>query len=532
MSVLMATSSRLFKPFPKENSTILIGNSNCGKTSYLRTLFEHTSYYFEVPISKIVIINYNDCVTFEPLIQFNEEQQQQQQQQELQGSNEDEGESLYSDPPIIETYLPGQINLNRLPKHAIVIFEDLQSINSSVLETVNMLNHHLHLAHVFIVTQGLQSTNTFSLIQFIHSIVFFLCNKSVTKFFRYLVSTIYKSPEVQSYLYSIINYCDDRDLTVHLLLNKSYHSPYHQLLIHVLKYHSHGYSVAFPFVKDSSHYQDVNSSAIKMSLKSDNSEDGSNGRRPRRPLTPPPDDLPSQAFVILDANRVKTVFAPSLSSSSASAASDSQASAGDDNDSSAAARKRKRKKKKQKNELNCIQHSTEWTQLMTDLTQWIESSIKVNQQLHAKRLVEALMTTPNLCVDAQFKKVKVDFQSNDEAVSILDFILLSIRRRGPSEKYNPIYAKCSVVAKAMIEAGTASEIYFINENILHPPTSKRFKRNLQQHQHQQQRQKIFLNSPHSFIHPPPPPPLPHHSSYMPSYYPPYWPPPPPAPHHG
>lgn len=475
----MTPSSRLFQPFPKENSTILVGNSRCGKSSYLKELFEHAKVYFEVPISKVFVINYNDCVKFEPLAGGQPTQTQEEDEEE-------EENHQYQYPPPLETFSPGQINLNQLPKNAIVIFEDVQSMDTSMLETINMLNHHLHLAHVFIVTQGLLSTTQFQLIQFVHSIIFFLCNKSVTKLFRYLISTTYKSADMVQYLQSIVNYCDDRDLPVHLLLNKSYQAPYHHLLIHVLKYHSHGYAVAFPFLNETSKYQDLCSKAKKMSL-SDDSE---------RPLTPPPKDLPKNAFIILDAQRVQSVFAD-------------ESSDGEEEEKENGQRKRSKKET-----LTCTS-MTEWNELREELNQWIDMSVNPKQHFKAKRMVEAIMNTPSLCVDAKVKKVKVEHQSNQEAISILDFIELSIRRKGPSEKYNPLYAKCLPIAQAMITAGSISKMAFVNEYVLNPPSFKKVK---QQQKEQRQRSYTHLS------------PLPHSIYPSPSYYPPpYWPPPV---HHG
>jgi len=60
-------NTSLFLPFPSEHSTLLIGNSGVGKSSYLRYFLEHPKHYFSHPIARIVVINYNDMVQFQPL---------------------------------------------------------------------------------------------------------------------------------------------------------------------------------------------------------------------------------------------------------------------------------------------------------------------------------------------------------------------------------------------------------------------------------------------------------------------------------
>jgi hypothetical protein len=495
---LNKTTSKLFNPFPVESSTLIVGNSGCGKSTYLKTIFEHTDLYFPVPISNIVIINYNKNVSFDLPASSEAEAEAEAEAETVEEDDEDMVEEEEEDeegrprqrlrprhrrPPPIKSYAPGEFNFDHLTPSTVILFDDVQSLDTVLMDTVNMLCHHKHLAHTFICCQGLLSTTQFKLISYVHNIIFFTGSKSVTKLFRYLISTIFLSAEVKQYLMSILSYCDERDLVVHLLLNKAYNAPYHQVLCHVLKYYSHGYCVAFPFQGRLSSYQDVAEKSVqKMSL------------TPDRSLTPPPSDLPPNAFVILDAHRVQSVFE----------ASDHEDDDNDDDDD----------EDEDSRDRRCNTSSEEWTQLVHELHEWVENALKLSQRLPAKRILDALLATPTLCIDATLKRVKVEDQPNQDAVSILDFIMLASRRKGPSEHYNPLYAKCKPIADEMIRKGLASNMYFLNEYILAPPSSGGSRRGAK-------RQKPpKLNVAPSVLYGAPPGPYPY----------PYWPPHPPHPY--
>jgi hypothetical protein len=600
--------SQFFQPFPVQTTTIIVANSNSGKSFYVRHMLKNQEYYFEPVIKRVIIVNYNREVHFEPFqlpneietysdrnavnIESIEKKEEGSIEDELEHSggendhqekeyvekDENQGETTTTTTttmqhaktklinnynnnnfkkrplPIILEYEPGEFNLDTLQPNDVLVFEDLQTISQSVLDSINLLCHHKKLAHIFIITQGLLKRPNFPLVHLVYQVILFTASQSCTQLFHYLIARFFFNIDTQNYLREIASCCETNDWIVHLSLNKPQHSPFHLCLAQVHELKTNGYCIVFPFLHKLSAYEELskqnNIKAMKLSDISDeenvdnassnnndndndndnstivtndesqpseddfSSDDGEsdselshvgNNRRRRqqqqqqqhkksRPL--PPVNLPPNSFVIVAGDRIKSILH-------------------DDNNDENEDIKEEKKKDSKKNTSDCITTNNEedWERFVSDLNAMVTRSVKSAKLFEAQRLLDAVLATKSLCIDKTTKRVKLHEQFPSEAIAILDFILLSVRKRGPAEKYNDNYRKCYAIAKELLCVGNATEQYFKNEYVLMKPlrkkkyydditkakSPKRSKRKLHEQLHQQ--------------HPSPHPPMPH------SYYP-------------
>ena len=188
-----------FLPFAHSSTTLLTGPSNIGKTTYVKRILENSHLFFEKPIKRVIVINYNPRVTFYTL--------------------EQQPDSPWPLPPV-EQYLNGEFQVDTLEEDDCIIFGDLQGIPDDLRTVVNLITHHVKLAHCFVVTHGLlNNTDHFALLQYVHRIVLFTQSKAVCRLARYINATFFTDPETKEYLKQIIGVAERHQQILHLELN-------------------------------------------------------------------------------------------------------------------------------------------------------------------------------------------------------------------------------------------------------------------------------------------------------------------------
>lgn len=188
-------------PFPPNSVNILCASTNAGKTTLALNVIRNQHLYFCRPLARIVVVLCNPIVDNRAFY--------------LDGVNEETREL------IVVVSLEDFDVESDLIAGTFLIFEDVQFLNKTILNCVNLHAHHSDLESVFIICQGLLGSHElFKLLSLAHRVVLFFSSSAATRLARYLVSSFFHDGEVKEYLKTIIAHAEKHKSVLLLDLNQ------------------------------------------------------------------------------------------------------------------------------------------------------------------------------------------------------------------------------------------------------------------------------------------------------------------------
>lgn len=415
--------AQLFCPFPNNTSTVLLGSSFVGKTFYLKYILEHYPLFFSGSIEKVIVLHCREFVQFPSL----------------------EGKENFLPP--VEEYLLSEFNFDNIQPNCIIIIEDLQNFTLQIKSLINLSVHHQNLLHLFIITHGLLNSSTFSLLSYVHRVVFFLRAKATVRAVKYILQTFFSDPETKTYLQNIISFCENRQEILHLEINTAAgrQQPSHIALSHLLELKDNHYCIAYPFLHKMSDYELETNSIEEIEL-----------AEPSK--VPSVEGLPSNAFIVLSQSQVQHIklnsgkdVNPEQSLNVTSKGPTEHISLQDSEGCSS---------------------EKDWENIYESTNQDLENFLPANKLFQAKILLKEILQNPNLCIssDGRLLRPKKEKQAQ---ISLIDFIKTCIRSSGPKETLGSgPYSTCRKIVSILLSNNTPKTI-FKNKLLFQPLKSKK-----------------------------------------------------------
>ena len=197
--------------FPPCSTNVLIGTSNCGKSSLLKTILKNYKNYFGGSRPSCAVIVY--CNNKTPrwggsgvgITSAGDKFLHPDDPDDTDDPRrEDEGGLL------LEEYDIEDFDLDFVRPHSVLIFEDVSVVHSVIKQSINVGAHHIPLQSVFLVTQNLTggSDKHFELSQICHRILFCLKTTSASNSCKQTISRFFSDPDTKKYLGAIQRFCE------------------------------------------------------------------------------------------------------------------------------------------------------------------------------------------------------------------------------------------------------------------------------------------------------------------------------------
>ena len=186
-----------FVPFLPNLVTVFPSLSSSGKSHLVKRIVQNSKSYFTVPPSKVIFVLCNPKV-----------------------EAFDESDFSNANLPVETIALQDFVPEECLQHNALLIFEDVQILCDKITNCINVYCHHLGLAGIFILVQGLLGrSKVFPLVTISHRIVLFLQSTAVSRLANYILQ-FYQDPELKVYIKTILAYAQRQEDIVLLEINK------------------------------------------------------------------------------------------------------------------------------------------------------------------------------------------------------------------------------------------------------------------------------------------------------------------------
>ena len=186
-----------FVPFLPNLVTVFPSLSSSGKSHLVKRIVQNSKSYFTVPPSKVVFVLCNPKV-------------------EAFDESDFANANLSVETIALQDFVPEEC----LQHNALLIFEDVQVLCDKITNCINVYCHHLGLAGIFILVQGLLGrSKVFPLVTISHRIVLFLQSTAVSRLANYILQ-FYQDPELKVYIKTILAYAQRQEDIVLLEINK------------------------------------------------------------------------------------------------------------------------------------------------------------------------------------------------------------------------------------------------------------------------------------------------------------------------
>ena len=393
-----------FLPFPHGSINLLVGHSNCGKSTYVGELLENSSLYFTQPFNRIVVVNCHSLVSPYTL-----------------------KDSTIS----IVHFLLSNFQVEDLEPGDILVFEDVQEITAIIKLTVTTIVHHLQLSGCFIICHSILGSRLFEILQFTHQIILFLTSSAVSRRAVYIIRAFFVDEETREYLKSIISTAENQEAILHLSLNPiaGNRTPNHLACSHLINLQKEkgGFCILYPSLQKMKNYKNV---AVVPSESIEEIDD--------QVLENLPEKLHLQSYIMIDSKNILEW------------------------------KKIKEDNILQKNSNNCANKSGEedWLFAVTELENDIEESLPANKIFKAKSLARELLKNSDFCLSLNGRTMSFASKPN-KSFSVLDYLMTAIRMAGPKEilKINDVnYKLYRIITKSLLAKDCP--VHFIKNKVL------------------------------------------------------------------
>lgn len=432
---ILTTKGPLFLPYPKETSTLLVSVSNGGKSYFLSKILQHADVFFEVPISKVYIINHNKNVAFYDLT-----------------ASVDTTREFKSNvaPPPVEEYLLGEFNIiNDAEPNSVVIFEDIQFVSHQLVDTINLACHHKHLAHVFIVAQSVLGGSIFKLLSLVHRVLLFTSSGGIARLANYITTSFSTGPETKKYLKEIINTPNHSPFSTLQIEINSHQSKYLAItnLLNLIDRHT-GFCIVYPKPGHGHLYKAVCQKLNGMSVEWDNQQFMASAQQQHSTeeecdkCSVPDDETKPTGYLIVHPSQLKSITAIATQQTPTPETTK-----------------------------DCLSKQQEAAQqVKVFLYNSIDSLLQKQRHLVAKGLVDELLTNPEFCISLDGKRIKLKHDEDAQAVSTIDFIATACRPNGPSEQPNIHHKEFVALTESLLDNG-APRTLIKNKLLLQPASA-------------------------------------------------------------
>lgn len=382
---------KLFRPFPRQTTTLVAGPSFLGKSTYVRRLVEHQHLFFQDPVIRLFVINCNDAVTFSSLEEPNDQSPQRRPLAELVQRTWD------------------NFDVGELEPGDVLVIDDLQRVTEKLREIVNAAIHHLGLGHCFVITHGVLGSRQYELLNLVHRIALFCSSTSIANLAGYILSTRILDPDLKSRLKEALG-AAQRSREVLILELSSLPEgiqPFHAASSHLLKLTDprSGYAIVYPHPSRVEMYQEDAENVEDAEMK--HPEDASRN-------LPNAGDFVSGSFLVLRPELVASL--------------------------------KKKKKKKEKSEKGqdsgtdsegkgkCAdREELIWNQTVLRMENEVETFLPRKQWRQCKSLLYEILHNPEICLLQDGRRIKLHNRPGIVA-SIIDYLSTATRRDAPSER--------------------------------------------------------------------------------------------------
>ena len=193
-AITESISPQFFVPFLPNLVTVFPSLSSSGKSHLVKRIVKYSKNYFTVSPSKVVFVLCNPKVE----------------------AFDDSDFDLSVESVLLQDFVPEEC----LQHNTLLIFEDVQVLSEKITNCINVYCHHLGLAGIFILVQGLLGrSQVFPLVTISHRIVLFLQSTAVSRLANYILQ-FYQDPELKLYIKTILAQAQRQEDIVLLEINK------------------------------------------------------------------------------------------------------------------------------------------------------------------------------------------------------------------------------------------------------------------------------------------------------------------------
>lgn len=381
---------RLFRPFPRQTSTLVAGPSFLGKSTYVRKLIEHQHLFFQDPVSRVVVVNCNDAVTFSPL-------------------EEPEDDSPFRRPlaELVQRTWE-DFELGELEAGDILVIDDLQRVTERVREIVTAATHHLALGHCFLICHSVLGSRQYELLNLVHRIALFCASTSVANLAGYVLSTRILDPELKAQLKLALGAAQRSREVLVLELSSLPESiqPYHVASSHLLRLtkKNSGFALVYPYPSRAEMYQEFAESFDDV--------------EPRHPEEaaknlPGPEEFVAGSFLVLRPEQVASMKKRKKTGGKERSHKESEDDRGAE---------------------DCLdKKKLEWDNTVLKMEEDLENFLPTKQWRAGKSLLYEILHNPEMCLLADGRRIKLHGRQGVIS-SAIDYITTATRRDAPNEK--------------------------------------------------------------------------------------------------
>jgi len=392
---------KLFRPFPRQTSTLVAGPSFLGKSTYVRKIVEHQHLFFQDPVVRLWVVNCNQSVTFSPLEEPKDDSELRRPLAQLE-------QRTWED-----------FDIEELNEGDVLLIDDLQQVTPNIREIINAATHHLALGHCFVVTHSILGSRQYELLNLVHRIALFCSSASVANLASYILSTRILDPELKSRLREALGAAQRSREVLVLELSALPDSlqPHHVACSHLLRLvdRTSGFAVVYPHPSKAEMYDGEADDVVDVEMV--------NPSAASRNL-PAAGEFVGGSFLILRPELVaavkrkkkkgKTKSSKTTGGGGTYAADGSGDEAGDDE--------------------ACIDKDEQvWNRTVLQMESDVENFLPSKQWRCCKSLLYEILHNPAICLVKGGRRVKLHDRPGVVA-SLIDYLSAATRRDAPTER--------------------------------------------------------------------------------------------------
>ena len=195
MSVVEETPiDQFYKPFFPHCVTILSGATNQGKSTLLQNIIKNQDLCFVRPFTRVLVVLCNQRV------------------------NSESYKNLETDNLSVNICYIEEFDTDDISDQDLVIFEDIKTLTSEIIETVNVIAHHSDLASVFVVCQCVFDNKFKILLSIAHQVLIFINGVQGIQLAQRIRIYYFQNPDLKEHIKSIVSYAEQHRETLLLKL--------------------------------------------------------------------------------------------------------------------------------------------------------------------------------------------------------------------------------------------------------------------------------------------------------------------------
>ncbi len=404
---------KLFRPFPRQTTTLLAGPSFLGKSTYVRKIVEHQHLFFQDPVVRLWVVNCNKSVTFVPLEEPKDDSKfRRPLAQLLQRTWED-------------------FDIEELNEGDVLLIDDLQKVTQHIREIVNAATHHLALGHCFVITHSILGSRQYELLNLVHRIALFCSSASVTNLASYILSTRIFDPDLKTRLKEAVGAAQRSREVLVLELSALPESvqPYQVACSHLLRLidPKSGFAVVYPYPSRVEMYEEEADNLLDVEV--NNQSDASRN-------LPGAGEFVRGSFLILRPELVASVKTKKTEDQIVKR--------------SASAKKRKREDGNNEGGSNNGDSSEDednddddaccsidkdeavWNKTVLQMESDVENFLPAKQWRSCKSLLYEILHNPAICLLNDGRRIKL--HDRPVVVILVDYLSAATRRDAPTER--------------------------------------------------------------------------------------------------